>query len=361
MKGYYWLTGIIILLFSFFVWADDLVVQLEQARLEKDSEKKIGLYSRIITQAPDAAEAYYQRSKIYKKVQDYEKAIVDLTRYIELMPGEFQGYYAKGRLYTRMKKYDLAAKAVTLYIQKYPKDPKGYFERGYIYRYFAKKMGPAIDDFSSVIELNPEDSTSFIERGLSYQGLGEFKRAIDDFTEAIRFDTDNSIAYRERGRCHKENHDFKLAINDFEKSLRFNADYVWTYYFLAATHYRIENLEEALKYADQALGMEQNHIIYEMRANIYRDMELNQKALADIEQAFKIGGEYLFTRGSIYFAMDDEKKAHTDFMEVYKKNEEADLEIFNKLIMDRVRGLKPFLSEVKDKYDELKRKYGNLK
>ena len=30
MKGYFWLTGIIILLFSFSVCADDLAVQLEQ-------------------------------------------------------------------------------------------------------------------------------------------------------------------------------------------------------------------------------------------------------------------------------------------------------------------------------------------
>lgn len=342
----------------FSVFAETLDELWEQARREPDTGKAIEIYSRIIKQSPDSAEAYLGRAKLYKKAEQFEKSIEDFNRYIELEPEEFLGYYAKDRVYTQMKNYEMAVKTITNYISRYPEDPKGFFERGYIYRYFEKKLTPAIKDFSQVIKLSPEDSTAYIERGLAYISLGDYDEAINDFSKAIEFDPDNSIAYRERGRCHKEKKEYDEALDDFEKSVKFNPEYMWTYYLIASTYYYKDMLEEALEYTSQALEIEKHDVVLELRANILRDMGLHEKAIQEIKEAFKTGGKNYFTRGSIYFVMKEEKKAHEDFMEAFKVNEDADEETFNKLIISRVTGLRSFLSDIKDQIKELKRKYG---
>ena len=78
-----------------------------------------------------------------------------------------------------------------------------------------------------------------------------------------------------------------------------------------------------------------------------------------MESAEAAGGTHYFTKGSIYFAKGDKKNAEANIMNAFKSSEEADLDAFNKLIMDRFEDLMPFVSSVKDKYMDFKRKYGS--
>ena len=331
---------------------------MAKARAEKNIDEAIKLYTTVIKESPELAKAIFNRGKLYKKKKEYEKALDDFSNYIRLSPDEFVGYYVKGRIFTRLKKYALASKTITAYIRRYPEDPKGYFERGYISRYFAKKLMPAINDFSKVIELSPQDSTAYIERGLAYLGIGDFERAIEDFTNGIKYDPHNSIAFRERGRCYKELKEYETAVADFKRSLEYNPDNIWTYHFVAATYYKMEELDHALDYANQAIERGKSDITYDLRANIQRDLGAYGKALEDVEEAFKLGGKYYFTRGSILFLKNENNKAFDDFMEVFKENEDAEKEKFNILVMERVDGLSSFVGKVKEKYDDLLKKYG---
>ena len=43
----------------------------------------------------------------------------------------------------------------------------------------------AIEDYDTVIEMNPDNVEAYIHRGLAYHHKGEYDRAIRDFTKAI--------------------------------------------------------------------------------------------------------------------------------------------------------------------------------
>ena len=59
------------------------------------------------------------------------------------------------------------------------------FHKGLMYRRISECTA-ALELFSRVLELLPEDETVYIQRGLVYQDMGNHECAIKDFNEAIR-------------------------------------------------------------------------------------------------------------------------------------------------------------------------------
>ena len=57
----------------------------------------------------------------------------------------------------------------------------------------------AIEDYDTVIKLNPDNVDAYIHRGLAYHHKGEYDRAIADFTKAIKLKPNYAGAYYDRG------------------------------------------------------------------------------------------------------------------------------------------------------------------
>ena len=53
----------------------------------------------------------------------------------------------------------------------------------------------AIEDYDTVIEMNPDSVEAYIYRGLTYHHKGEYDRAIGDFTKAIELKPNYARAY----------------------------------------------------------------------------------------------------------------------------------------------------------------------
>ena len=57
----------------------------------------------------------------------------------------------------------------------------------------------AIEDYDTVIEMNPDNAEAYIYRGMAYHHKGEYDRAIEDFTKAIELKPNCAGAYYDRG------------------------------------------------------------------------------------------------------------------------------------------------------------------
>ena len=72
----------------------------------------------------------------------------------------------------------------------------------------------AIEAYSHAIELNPNNASTYNNRGAAYERKGDIDRAIQDYTKAIELNLNNAIAYTNRGGAYRDKGDIDRAIED---------------------------------------------------------------------------------------------------------------------------------------------------
>jgi hypothetical protein len=74
----------------------------------------------------------------------------------------------------------------------------------------------AINDFSKVIMINPNNTKAYYNRGVCYMKIEECEKAISDFTEVINREPKNSDAYYNRAGCYKKTGKNDKAVDDYK-------------------------------------------------------------------------------------------------------------------------------------------------
>lgn len=77
----------------------------------------------------------------------------------------------------------------------------------------------AIDDFSKVIELNPNYAGAYYDRGVTYAMKRDFDHAIMDYTKAIELNPNYTDAYCNRGSAYFYKSLVDFAIADYTKAI----------------------------------------------------------------------------------------------------------------------------------------------
>ena len=78
----------------------------------------------------------------------------------------------------------------------------------------------AIADFTAAIQLDPNKSHSYLCRGNVWSQKGEHDKAIADFTEAIKLDRDDASPFYNRGNAFADKGDLESAISDYTEAIR---------------------------------------------------------------------------------------------------------------------------------------------
>lgn len=140
----------------------------------------------------------------------------------------------------------------------------------------------AVELYTKAIELNPENSIAYINRGGLMYKLGNIERAMKDFDEAIRLDSNNAMAYYNRGIVKDDMGDEMGALRDYDKSIETNPSFATAYNNRGNLKKKMNNNQGALKDYDRAIELDPNNaIIYYNRGN------LKQQILTDYEGALK--------------------------------------------------------------------------
>jgi tetratricopeptide (TPR) repeat protein len=81
----------------------------------------------------------------------------------------------------------------------------------------------AIEDFTDVIRLAPNDGPAFDRRAAAHLQLGDQYKAIRDATTAIRLDPDAAAAYRTRGIAYVDGGQYDRAVADLNQAIDVDA------------------------------------------------------------------------------------------------------------------------------------------
>ena len=116
----------------------------------------------------------------------------------------------------------------------------GYCER--------KDFNSAIKEYSQAIALNPNESSHYYSRALTYADLDNHDMAIADYTQAIR------LIFDRRGRNYAVQGRLDKAIADFTQAFGFHP-YFWIYIQRGECYYRKGRCDEAIKDYTEAIRL----------------------------------------------------------------------------------------------------------
>ena len=133
--------------------------------------------------------------------------------------------------------YYEAIEDYTKIIKLEPDNVKAFLDRGMVYSQIAelirqggtacsqiKEYDDAIKNYNEVLNLSPENASAYQYRGMAYSQKGEYNKAISDFNDSIRIKPNECLSYMGRGIAYHELCMYKQSISDFEKLIDLNPD-----------------------------------------------------------------------------------------------------------------------------------------
>lgn len=209
--------------------------------------------------------------------------------------------------------------------------------------------------FSRAIAKNPKMARAYNNRGATYHKLARFREAIRDYTKAIRLSPRYAQAYYNRGWAHHLKGDLPRAIGDYTQAVRLRPGYTKARRRLAEARIRLraksaasrrpraptagrpatsapsrslayrynrtglatKNFQQKVYYYTRAIQADPGwHIAWNNRAFSYRQLRQYKKALADVNQAIWLKGDYAlawYNRGVIHRRMGKYNRAIADY------------------------------------------------
>lgn len=237
---------------------------------------------------------------------------------------------ALGIKHAKKEKFEEAFSAFDKAINLHPNSPGAYANRGNIYR-FRGNFDLAIADYSKFLDLSPNNINVLYARAGAYKEVAAFDKAISDYSRVIEINPSHPDIYFDRAYSYIRLKDYENAKNDLISQLKISPKDFKSLANLINVKKELKLFDEALADYDKILNEFPNqpnlHILYNNRANLYRETNKPKDALVEIEKALKLNKSYAigyFNRAAIYLDLGDESNACKDFKKALSLNLQKD-------------------------------------
>ena len=165
--------------------------QAELAAQQKDYERALCLFDRLVAYEPSKAEHYNNRGLVHYATQQWRKAESDYNSAITLDPEQDRTYNNRANLYAVQQNW-----------------------------------ADAITDYDMAIDLNPLNIRARLNQAITFREMGEYEEALACLDIALIFigSADNrnllrASIYAERGRTHHLQGGWNCALADYKAAL----------------------------------------------------------------------------------------------------------------------------------------------
>ncbi|MBN2225240.1 MAG: tetratricopeptide repeat protein [Deltaproteobacteria bacterium] len=217
---------------------------------EKKYDEAIQEYTNLINIDPEYTDGFSGRGLIYFQTKQYEKALADRLSALERSPKYKETfYYGKiGEVYFEMKDYPKAVEAFTAAILH---DTDGFFISGAYknraYTYLAQgKQKEAIDDFSKVIELDPNNAANYNTRAWTYYEMGQYDKGLPDIDKALKLKPDVAGYLDTRSNIYRGLGKYSKAMDDINRAIELKPDKSYYYYTRGLNYQAMGEEDKAL-------------------------------------------------------------------------------------------------------------------
>ncbi|NP_001360872.1 tetratricopeptide repeat protein 13 isoform 5 precursor [Mus musculus] len=222
-------------------------------------DEAIRHFSTMLQEEPDLVSAIYGRGIAYGKkglhdIKNAELALFELSRVIALEPDRPEVFEQRAEILSPLGRINEAVNDLTKAIQLQP-SARLYRHRGTLY-FISEDYATAHEDFQQSLELNRNQPTAMLYKGLTFFHRGLLKEAIEAFKEALKQKVDFIDAYKSLGQAYRELGNFDAATESFQKALLLNQNHVQTLQLRGMMLYHHGSLQEALKNFKRCLQLE---------------------------------------------------------------------------------------------------------
>jgi tetratricopeptide (TPR) repeat protein len=159
--------------------------------------------------------------------------------------------------------------------------------------YFAlREFGQAIHYYSAALEIDPNYSEYYNERGNIFLNLHKFDAAIADYENAIKLSPPYQEVWANLGQAYRLKEDYEKAIEAYSRALDLNPGKVLPLLGRAQSLESLGKNEEAVLDYTRALEIEPKRaLVLGNRAALYHDLGRTQDALVDLDEAVRLAPE----------------------------------------------------------------------
>tara|TARA_B100001057_G_scaffold68084_1_gene61817 strand:+ start:135 stop:2219 length:2085 start_codon:yes stop_codon:yes gene_type:complete len=229
-----------------------------------------------------------------------------------------------------LKRYDDALISLNLIIKKDTQNLSALSTVGDIYVYKGKFID-AIEIFDKIIQINPELSFIYNNKGFCLLKILKYTESISSFQKAIQYKPDFAEAYNNLGLAFKNVGKNLEAKKNFLDSIKYKKDFFQAYNNLSTITLEENNLEDATKYAKSSIEINQKNIeAYNNLGLIFKKKGDFENSLINFNKVLEINSKYLPTLINIaksYEELNDNDKA----LEYFKRTHSIDPDNINSL------------------------------
>ena len=187
-----------------------------------------------------------------------------------------------------------------------------------------KQIDDALKAYSRAIELSPNHTAAFNNRGVAYHGKGKLDLAVKDYNIAIKLNPDDANAYSNRGNVYREKGEFNRAIDDTNTAIKLNPNCTEAYNNRGAAFGAKGQVDLAIKDCSKAIELNPNcTVAYSNRGNAYCIKGKFDLAIGDYNKAIRLNprlAESYFNRGVAYCQKGKFDLAIGDYNKVTQMN-----------------------------------------
>ena len=126
-------------------------------------------------------------------------------------------HFSRDYTYLALKDYSSAIEDYTRLLRLNPNDATAYFRRGDAY-FDLEDYSEAIADYTQSLQLNPNDPKAYFNRAIAHFKLGDYRESIEDYTQSLHLNPNDATAYISRGHARSKIKDYSGAIEDYKKA-----------------------------------------------------------------------------------------------------------------------------------------------
>ncbi|HEY2820640.1 MAG TPA: tetratricopeptide repeat protein [Candidatus Acidoferrum sp.] len=160
------------------------------------------------------------RILFFDEMEEYQSTIRSLTEYLKANPQNGIAYNNRGVAYSEIGQGEEALSDFEKAMEFSPDDPNPYMNRGDLYARAQPigRVAEAIDDYARAISISPNNATFHRCMAHACLKINRLQEAVDSFTNAIRLDPKFKRTYIERGETFEKLGNKEKAQEDFRRA-----------------------------------------------------------------------------------------------------------------------------------------------